>query len=804
MEDTNIIKKTSRLENAGLYIILGMVFILPIFFIPSLSIPFQFTKTAIILFGVLISFILLMSSVLKSGKMILPRGLILISAWSIALIYFLSALFSGNIQMSFSGQVFGTDTFSFVILMVLLMSLVPLLFRTKKSIFRVYIFLLFSFALLSIFQFLRLIFGTDFMEFGLFTNITSNPFGKWNDLSIFFGLTAVLSLITLSGLSANKSLKVVLYSTLIVSLFFLAVINFFSVWLVVGLFALGSFIYSLSKRRSSIENEISISEDENSNKYGRQNRNKTLFPSIIVLAIAVVFIIGGNPIGNYIASAFDILHIEARPSWQSTTNIVGQTYDEHILLGSGPNTFTKQWLLMKPQEINNTLFWNVDFASGIGFVPTSFATTGLLGGIAWVAFFIFLLFAGFKALTTSLIEDKFAYYLTLSSFLGSLYLWIFSVIYIPSHTLLFFAFLMTGLFLASLRLQSSKSKMFSEKEISFANNPRIGFISVLVLVILIIVSVVALYMVGTRYISSIYFQRSIVLLNTGGNIDDAEQKIGKAISLFNSDNYHRVAAEIGLIRLNQVISQGNDSNNQDEIRAQFQSALASAIRSAQAAVEIDKKNYQNWTTLGRVYGAVVPLGIEGAYENSNKSYQNALEFNPNNPITYLELARLELARNDVEKAKEYIGRSLEKKNNYTEAIFLLSQIEIQAGNIENAIRSVEAAVIIEPNNSVFLFQLGLLKYSTENNTEAISALERAIALSPSYSNARYFLGLSYYKTGRADEAIQQFDVISELNPNNEEVRLIIANLKAGRDPFVETSSSADISEVGTSLPIEGE
>ncbi|GAI09342.1 unnamed protein product, partial [marine sediment metagenome] len=59
-------------------------------------------------------------------------------------------------------------------------------------------------------------------------------------------------------------------------------------------------------------------------------------------------------------------------------------------------------------------------------------------------------------------------------------------------------------------------------------------------------------------------------------------------------------------------------------------------------------------------------------------------------------------------------------------------------------------------------------------------LERAVELSPAYSNARYFLGLIYDRKGKTQEAIKQFEVIAGLNPENQEVKKILSNLKAGK------------------------
>ncbi|MBT7338926.1 MAG: tetratricopeptide repeat protein [Candidatus Jacksonbacteria bacterium] len=650
--------------------------------------------------------------------------------------------------------------------------------------------LVLSLGILVIFQTLRLIFGADFLSFGIFTTPTANLLGKWNDLGIFLGLTIILSLITLEGLSLNKLSRIILIIILAVSVGFLTIINFFPVWLLVGLFSLGLLVYSLSKNVFKFGRSTNTKVSKEDVDVGK---NKGRTPSIIVLAISVAFIVAGSLLGGYTSSLFSVSQIEARPSWQSTIDITKQTYKESLLFGSGPNTFSSQWTKLKEQSINNTLFWNIDFESGVGFVPTSFTTTGLVGGLAWIAFFIFLLYSGFKNLIVSAIEDKASYYLSMSLFLGSIYLWVFTIIYIPNIVIVTFAFLLTGMYIASLRHRPSAP---IEKTINFASNPRIGFVSILALTVLLIISAVSLYMVGGQYASAVAFQGSLVAANVEGDIDKAEKKVSTAIKLGNNDRYNTFAAEINLARINAVLS--DEEKDIEERRAEFQNILASAISNVQEAIAIDDKNYQNWSMLGRVYGSVVPLGVEGAYESAQRSYAEALALNPHNPEIFLTLAQLELAKNNenIDGAKEFISLALQKKNNYTEAIFLLSQLEIQAGNIEGAIRSVEAAVVIEPNNPTFFFQLGLLQANAGDGTKSIAALERAVELNPQYSNARYFLGVNYFNVDRVAEAIIQFTEIAKLNPGNEDVKAILEGLKAGEDPFQQVQADQ--------LPIEGE
>jgi hypothetical protein len=60
---------------------------------------------------------------------------------------------------------------------------------------------------------------------------------------------------------------------------------------------------------------------------------------------------------------------------------------------------------------------------------------------------------------------------------------------------------------------------------------------------------------------------------------------------------------------------------------------------------------------------------------------------------------------------------------------------------------------------------------------------QAIQAVPDYANAKYFLGLTLLKVGEKGAAIQQFKDLLVTNPNNEELKLIVTNLEAGREPF---------------------
>ena len=324
---------------------------------------------------------------------------------------------------------------------------------------------------------------------------------------------------------------------------------------------------------------------------------------------------------------------------------------------------------------------------------------------------------------------------------------------------------MTGVFLAS----AAQAGLIRFKNISFSDDSRVGFASVFVMVLVLIINISLGYLVITRYASSVSGLQAAQVINETGNLEDGLAKAERALGLAKTDSNYRLLSQIHVARLNALLGR-EDLAGTEEGTAQFQAVLGEAISSAQSATQVDEEDDANWLALGNIYEALISLNIQGAYENARQTYQRAGSVGPTNPLVDLSLARLEVLRGDNESARIHINDSLVKKNNYTGAIFLLSQIEINEGNIAAATQAVEAASLIDPNDPLTFFQLGFLKYSQRDFEGSIQALERAVTLNPPYSNAKYFLGLSYYAVGRIEDAIVQFEDIEVLNPDNQDVK----------------------------------
>jgi len=564
-----------------------------------------------------------------------------------------------------------------------------------------------------------------------------------------------------------------------VSLFFLVLVDFALLWYVLGSagFVLFVYFYSFS-HKSGVKRKI------------------TVLP-IVLIVFSLILVLSGDLIGDTISNAFQVNQIEARPSWTSTYGIAKATIQESPLLGVGPNRFVTAWIANKPRVVNETLFWKVDFNEGIGFIPSSVVSTGVLGSLSWAVFLVLLVNLGIKSLFSE--KSGSGSFTSVASFAASLYLILFLIFYSPSISIFVLTFLFIGVFLAS----AINSGDLPTKTLRFSSNPRINFASVLLSVLLIIMSATAGYFVVERYLADIFANKAVFALNTGGDVDSSEDLLVRATRLSDNDAHLRTLTDLRILKLNAIIN--STSGTEEEIRNQFQNTLAGAVASAQQAIQIDSDNYLNYLALGRVYDTITRLNIQGAYESAVAAYAIAREKNPLNPEIPLIVAQLESSLGKFDVARLRIVDALTLKNNYTSAIFLLSQIEVAEGNLGKAIQSIEVASVISPNSQIIFFQLGILRYNNQDYSEAVIAFERAVDIDPNYANARYFLGLGYDVAGRRDDAIVEFERIEETNPDNQEVKFILRNLRADLPPFSDALPPIDDSpESRDTLPISEE
>ncbi len=684
---TNIFNKLSFLS---LFLVITL---LPFFFLPFTNIPVETSKGLLLVFGLALSVVCWAVARFFDGKIVLSKSLSLLGGAGVVLASLLSALFSNASQVSFFGTMLDIGTFWFIFSGFLLMLMSSIVFRDQKSAKIILFGAILSSTVVLIFQGARL-FIPEVLSLGVLGGKTSNILGSWNALGIFAGFSALMSLFVAEFFSITKVEKWLFQALVILSIVLVAAVNFPFVWALLGIFSLIIFVYKVS-----VTSKEKVAEET-----GSVSEKRGHFPlfSFAVIMIALLFYMSGNFIGGILPNRLGLSSTEVSPSFGATMQVAKSILKNDPVFGVGPNKFGTAWALYKPAAINNSQFWDVSFNSGSGLLPTFAVTTGYLGTLMWLIFFILFIVAGVKSIFSGIKNG--VNWETMAFFVLSLYLFVACFFYSAGTVIFLLALAFAGVFLGL----SASNNSEAEISISFLNDHRKSFFSILSLVLLIVVSAAISFKYTERFISVPYFRTAL----TASAIKTAETSINKALSLYVNDLYLRTYAQVYLVKFNSIAGKG--ASLSDAEKADLQANLDKAVNGAQAATTYDGANYLNFQALGSVYQEVAALGVKDAYEKSIEAYKVASTLNPLNPGLKLLTAGAYNSLKKTKEAKEYASAALDLKPDYIDALIVLSQIAKAEGDNKTALVYAQRALAVAPTNADLIKYVESLKSSSSS------------------------------------------------------------------------------------------
>ncbi|MFA6278518.1 MAG: tetratricopeptide repeat protein [Candidatus Paceibacterota bacterium] len=767
-------KPRRSLENTSIWALIATIIVSIFIFVPFSAVPLITAKTYLLAAGALITLALYILARLARGNIILPPGILIGALWLPVIAYALSSAFSGvSIASAVWGSSLEVDTLGFMLVAAVLGTLTALALRRSEHY---NLFLrggAFVFGIAAILETLVVIGGQ-------FSSTISPEFsivGSFQDLAFLLGLGVVCVLITLRFLELQQRTHRALIACGVLALFILAIANSFIVWVLIALVSLGLFVEAVMQRGpKSSDTDLDEVSTVDEMPLEIDEPNHSLVLPLFVLAVSLFFLIGGT-LGSALANALHVNVLSVSPSWQSTFSVARNAYTTSPIFGTGPGTFGVEWLKYRDVSLNSTIFWNVDFSSGIGFIPTSFVTTGIVGILAWVTFLTVLIVFGLRMLILRAPQDAFIRYIAILSFVAAFYLFIIAIFGLPNSVTLMLAFVFTGLFISTMRF-AARGRQWG---IIFSRSPRIGFVIVFSLTLLLLASVVAAYALVGRSIAAVELSNAGAAF-AAGNLDAADAAARNSTAFAPSAAAYQIESGVANARLNQIAA--SSTMPAAAAQAAFQAALSSGINAALTATSLAPSDYQNWLVLGNLYAQAVPLGVSGAYDNAKTAYDKAKALNPTNPQILYILAQLDIANKNTKAAQEDLKAAITLKQDYTAAIFLLSRLQVQDGNVKEALTSALAAAYFTPNNPDILFQVGILYAAQGDLANAIAALGAAVTANPQFANARYFLSAVYAKQGNMPQALEQMQAIAAMSSENATaVASQLAELTAGKNPF---------------------
>jgi len=761
------LKNVLALDKVIQKLIYALVFLLPLWFLPITVNAVEFNKQILMVFLVVITLILWLVKILNQGEIQWKSSIINIALAAFIVVYVLATIFSlrpYNSLVGWSTHLGGSliNILSFVALYILIVNNI----KGLKEVFKLLLVFLASSGLVSLIGFIQMWGG--FMFPWEFTKVVSfNTVGTVNSLGIF--AAAVLVLVTaLLFVVKRVELKVCLLLLSLLNFLILISLNFWVLWLVLIAGIIVVLVFGLIKMVNLGEGITWIA-----------------IP-MIFLAVALIFL--------FFRPVLPIrpnLPTEVGLSYKGGLEIVKQIVKDKPILGTGPENFVINYAQHKPSVINQTLFWNVRFANPPSQLYAMVSDLGVLGLISFLAVIILFLVSAVKNLikTTETGDNLLKKFLEVGLFGAWFALLVGLVLYPQSLTLMFTFWFLFAVFLA-------ESSILKEKVFNLRKSQGVLLLASFSFVIIIIVMVGFIYIQGTRFVAELNYKHGLDLVQKDGKIDDGINKLIKS-TIINpyEDRTYSVLSQLFVLKLNQdVNAEGLDQQQRVNL---IQVDAINAINSAVRATTLAPKDASNWLIRGQVYRQVITL-VNGADQWANDSFAESVKLEPLNPFTLTEWGRLykdkatllaQQAQKDkaaqatmnqyLEIALEKFNKAIEAKADYAPAHFESAVIFERQGKLNEAITKMEINRQLLPRDNGIAFQLGVLYYRAQKYDQAKGEFIRAIVLDDNFANARYFLGLLYDREGDKESAIDQFDRIAQLNPDNDEVRQILANLKAG-------------------------
>ena len=756
--------------------ILILVFLLPLFFLPFTSDVLDFNKQIILVIFVLVSLFAWLLKSLIEEKITLDVSRFNLAPAVLLVVTALSTLFSAYKYASFWGWPLNiSSSFLSTLALILLYFLIVNLFKRPEDVFSLVFILAVSGLLVSLIA-LPQILGKFLLPFDFAKSTSFNTIGSANALAVF--LAALLPLAaSLIFISRKRLVKVLVWLFVIISLFLLLAVNFQTAWLIVLIESSLILIFGIAKREF-----FNLS---------------WLFLPMLILAFSLFALMTKTIIPTI------SLPIEVSPSLGSSFNIALETIKSFKppaswFFGSGPGTFIYDYSLYKPTSINQTVFWGTRFGFGSSEISDRLATTGILGLLSFLGVIVTAGFIGLRSIVVSEAKKENLVWVMLTGIVTSFIGVVAGLFLYPSNLSFMFLFWMFLAFIFSL--VATKPKTFELEPIQAPVGAKKGKVATpwitvgvsCVFITVLIVSMTVFFIQGQRYFAEINYVKALVDVGKGDNAS-AVSHLVSAIRLTGSsqDNYWRDLTQIYLFRIKDELQ--NKDLSQQEMSTRVTNLISSLVAAAKSSSDASPKNVANWTVRGLVYSNIMTL-IAGADNWAITAFEQAIRLEPANPYIYTTLGQVYLGQADnfsqdetkaaerqkaLDTAKEKFQKAVDLKSDYAPARFQLAMIDVRENKIKDAIAKLEETKVIAPSDTGLAFQLGVIYRADNQLDKARAEFERAVVLDPNYSNARYFLGLLYDDNNEKQRAIEQFEKVAELNPDNDQVKKILENLRAG-------------------------
>jgi len=771
----------------------GLVFLMPIFFLPFTTEALELNKQMLLFVGALWLGLVYTTKIVVSGKIDLKRSplgwgmLAFLAAWILATVF---SVYPYN-------SILGLDRQEFIslasIVGVLVFTFILGNTGSPRIASRLTYALLISTALVTIEGLLQL-FGIAILPWDFTKSTSFNTVGLFSLWGVLAVTTLVLATTDIIRLSLSENKKKTMAITLLalftaLHLILLIIFSDATLWLslAVGLVVSLAVLY------------LKLPEN--------QKVSWLILPSfMIVFSITLMFVSPPRIV---------TLPLVATPSLQTSFDITLNTLKSSPAFGYGPGNFLASYSQFRPKEMNSAnLFelWTAQFDQSSSYFLTKIAATGFVGLLALLLMAVLLFWQILTYLKKSALNDDSLVFLGVIAALASLSI---SAIFKSSNMTLTFVW---WLLIALIYIHTARSG----KEVMGSQSNRFVILSSLALYTLVALGFVGIFFAGTRYSADLAFANALL---TDRKIAVEAQKKGEAVSPESTDTviravgnamqidprnnlYPRTLSQAILVKLSRLIA---TAKSQDDAKAALQTLPSQAVGAANAAIALNPKDVRSVLNAASVYQSLLPFAAD-AEKLAADTYTKAVALSPTDPQVRFDLARLFIdeavlhkQRSQNEKASEetkkaetdatmkalasaekYLNETLELKPDFAPAHFHLATIRAEQGKKDEAIKELDTAAVLNARLAPLrsadenLFYLtGLAYASLAEKDRAANAFKAAFTLRPDYELALWNYSLLQADKGNKDEAIKALQQILQYDKENKTVKDKLNELQGG-------------------------
>ncbi len=231
-----------------------------------------------------------------------------------------------------------------------------------------------------------------------------------------------------------------------------------------------------------------------------------------------------------------------------------------------------------------------------------------------------------------------------------------------------------------------------------------------------------------------WFQKGELLVLSKGELAGATEAFRKTLELqprFHEARYALISLLIGARDLKGATVQVAELSKlqpKHPLTKYFEAQLGllkGDTKLALESIEIAQKSMPSTVRVLQLAGEIQMAS--GSLLQAEKSFSQALNINPNAPVTRRQLARLHMRMGQPSKALEVLKPLLAGTDNNAQNFALAGEAQLMAGNTEQARNNFEKAVKLDPSNSKNLSQLTVFKQPSVGFEATVTELQKIAA-----------------------------------------------------------------------------